>query len=152
VLPLFSKPTGSDLQHEVRMSNGDKPINRLNDREKFRLVQWLESQKERILKDQPTLDRVADEATAALGFRVLASNVHAARNILELSWTPKRQAVRRGQQHDRVRVLARAVIHLYVQLGLNVSDALRQVADGRGPQAPAAAGNGSPGQAVPPQP
>jgi hypothetical protein len=132
------------------MSNGDKPINRLNDREKFRLVQWLESQKERILKDQPTLEKVAGEATAALGFRVLASNVHGARNILELSWTPRRQPARKGQQHDRLRVLARAVIHLYVQLGLNVSDSLRQVADGRGAQVTPADGNGNPGQAVPP--
>jgi hypothetical protein len=117
-------------------------------------VQWLESQKERILKDQPTLDKVAGEATTALGFRVLASNVHAARNILELSWTPRRHSVRRGQQHDRVRVLARAVIHLYVQLGLNVSDALRQIADGRGAQAmPTPAdglGNGNASHTAPP--
>jgi hypothetical protein len=134
------------------MSNGDKPVNRLNDREKFRLVQWLESQKERILKELPTLEKVAGEATAALGFRVLASNVYAARKILELSWTPKRQGVRKPHQHDRVRTLAQAVIHLYVQLGLNVSDALRQIAIGRPAASEVVDGAGNPNQAVPPNP
>jgi hypothetical protein len=83
---------------------------------------------------------------------VLASNVCGARNILELSWTPKRQPVRKRPHHDRVRVLARAVNHLYVQLGLNVPDAMRQIAEGRGAQAPTADGQGNSNHTAAPNP
>jgi transposase len=114
----------------VKLSNG-KPKSRsfLNDEQKFKLWEFLrqDSTKQLIDKERLSVEKIAAISTKHCGFPISSNNINAAVEVLGLSLPrTRRSAPTKSTEADRI--IATRLVDLYVELGKDVPDDLRQIA------------------------
>lgn len=100
-----------------------------------KLAQWLESQRTDLEEQRPDHQTVAERAAAALGFSVTENNVKSALNTAGIKYTcrPARRTRHSGggSGGKASRILAQAIIAMAEELGMSISDDVRQIASAR---------------------
>lgn len=119
-----------EFARTVADANKAKKVNALNSQEKYKLNVFVEKNKETIIG--LTDDAAAKLASQELGFKVSVGNLTGARKAVGI---PKRglHCNSRGKKKNKsaVNYVARALLDLYVELGKEPTEILRQIAERR---------------------
>lgn len=104
--------------------NKRETYNSLSHEKFYKLTRFLDDTRE--LYSGIPADQVATKASEHLGFSVTETNIKNARGVLGI--TVKRAASTTGQRnHDRVRVVAGAVLGLFKELGISPPEDLYKI-------------------------
>lgn len=76
--------------------------NNLSVAEMYRLCRWLDTHKDRLMRDCPSRDRTAEEARTELGFAITGSNIKAAQEAAGVTWRQREVATRREGVRSRL--------------------------------------------------
>lgn len=100
---------------------GEIERNMLDGKQKYRLMQWLDTQRDRIERQKLTAPELAKEATTALGFTISPGNVYGAVGTIDLvlPQAAKRQAtLERGKlQAEALATLPETLADILARLG-----------------------------------
>jgi hypothetical protein len=102
------------------MSDANGKSSRLNPTLRTRLVLWMHEHRESLTNRRLTVGQLADAATEHLGFRVRVGVAMAvARDVGVVTITKSVDPTRRYRERVMLREVARHLVHLYSELGLD---------------------------------
>jgi len=108
----------------------NQKYNSLTFAQRYKLTNWVASQKHWIDEAKPSYEQVAEEATKALGFAVSYHNVMSSAKVAGVKWPRRHSAV--GKKSPYPYILARAILELAGEFGITLSDPrIEQIAKGR---------------------
>lgn len=101
--------------------------NQLTDARAYKLTSWIERNQEELQRHK-TLNQVGDAATKELGFLVTESNVAGACRVLRIELGGMRSQTRTGASKDKFREVAKLLVRIADDLGIEVPPAVRLLA------------------------
>lgn len=105
--------------------------NQMNRKQFLRLARYVEAHGEQLHAERPSYAEVARRASSELGFACTESNIRAAADACDLTWTARRTAGPRASSKYVNRILARGIVEIADALDIKVDQDLRRIACGR---------------------
>lgn len=105
--------------------------NQINRKQFLHLARYVEAHGEQLHAERPSYAEVARRASSELGFACTESNIRAAADACDLTWTARRSAGPRVSSKYVNRILARGILEIADALDVNVDRNLRRIAAGK---------------------